>query len=91
MTELNLKQLRSANNCSDDNNAEYYKGEEDSILSKTENTNQSSEQDNLISLRKLNEAQRIRLEELTLYIQQAAEGLLVKLKLEIEIKSFFHN
>ena len=76
MTELNLKQLRSANNCSDDNDAEHYQREEESMLSKTENTKQGSEQDDVITLKKLNEEQRMRIEELTLYIQQAAEGLL---------------
>ena len=81
MTELNLKQLRSANNCNDDNNAGYYQGEEESIVIKSENANQNSEQEDLISLRKLNETQRMRIEELTLYIQQAAEGLLLRLLL----------
>ena len=76
MTELNLKQLRSANNCSEDNDAEHNQREEESFLSKTENTEQGSEKEDVISLKKLNEEQRTRIEELTIYIQQAAEGLL---------------
>ena len=81
MTELNLKQLRSANNCNDDNNAGYYQGEEESVVSKSESTKQSSVQEDFVSLKKLNETQRMRIEELTLYIQQAAEGMLPRLLL----------
>ena len=76
MAELNLKQLRSANDCNSDNNGENNHDEEKSVLNKIENINLSLEHE---ELKKLNEAQRIRIEELTLYIQQAAEGLLLKL------------
>ena len=73
MTELNLKQLRSASN--DD----YPVSESDQLdQNKEQNGNNSStnisskEHDN--SLQKENDDLHTRIEELTLYIQQATQG-----------------
>ena len=71
MVEVNLQQLRSVNelNKVDDNNQN--KGDD---TTKTEANNDKSAIEVNVALREENENQRLRINELTLYIQQATEG-----------------
>ena len=71
MVEVNLQQLRSVNelNKVDDNNQN--KGDD---TAKTEANDEKSAIEVNVALKEENENQRLRINELTLYIQQAAEG-----------------
>ena len=70
MAELNLQQLRSANECN--------KVDESNQNKEDDTTNREAGDKCLnkenATLKEETEAQRIRINELTLYIQQAAEG-----------------
>ena len=70
MAELNLQQLRSANECNK---------VDESNQNKEDDTNNRVVADKCLNkenatLKEETEAQRVRINELTLYIQQAAEG-----------------
>ena len=71
MTELNLQQLRSASN---DNATAIECNQTTEIGKESHTTNHNIVKEDLIYLKKENDTQRARIEELTLYIQQATEG-----------------
>lgn len=77
MVEVNLQQLRSVNelNKVDDNNQK--KGDD---TAKTEANDDKSAIEVNVALKEENENQRLRINELTLYIQQATEGKNSKLE-----------
>ena len=77
MVEVNLQQLRSVNelNKVDDNNQN--KGDD---TAKTEANDDKSAIEVNVALKEENENQRLRINELTLYIQQATEGKNSKLE-----------
>lgn len=71
MVEVNLLQLRSVNELNKVDESNQNKGDDSDIIHVG---NEHSKKETNDELKEENENQRLRINELTLYIQQAAEG-----------------
>ena len=87
MVEVNLLQLRSVNELNKVDESNQNKGDDSDI--KHDGNEQSKIEAN-DALKKENENQRLRINELTLYIQQAAEGKIRTLESELKFLIIFH-
>ena len=80
MVEVNLLQLRSVNELNKVDESNQNKGDDSDIIHVG---NEHSKKETNDEIKEENENQRLRINELTLYIQQAAEGK--KLILELDL------